>query len=578
MKYCLEKLFGDFKSSLKKEGLGFWIYVLTLVLYFLLSLPITLSVKCGNVNEGFYFVNGELLLQGKKLYTDIFIARGPIFFLFYALVIKLFGFGTGAIIAVHFAHRFTVIAIGTLIYLITKRLLLSELYAGLAVLFWILIEITPIGGWGYFAELETAFALEAEYFCILFSLVSIYLLVLALEAKVYKSLFFISGLFAICSVMTKANGSILFIAYICWLMFLVLFKRDCIRKEFLFLYLGLIIGIFLSLFFIYVHTSDLMRFWEIFFLLGNYNEARYLRFTESFFSSLFTFMFRDKNSISNFLLILFAFFSFVWCLVRVFFFEQGVSGKNLVYPLIGIWGIGSAVAVIAPGGYGSYYYVIIWAPVIVSLIILFRDLFNGLNKVFNCILKAAILLFIVYRLIVIFPVYLQLTKVNIDLNLFFQAESFQDPVRSWEARSIHPKRYGILSLADLINKNLPDKTDRFYAFNFIKDDSTLCPFVYIYAKRGCASSVVSDWLHVPSCLSKALPLLKKDLVNNSPKIIVIPRTLDINLEQAINLDEFFLWVRVFLKEKYHLKNTVTIYYKTRGGENVIKPIDFYELN
>ena len=157
----------------------------SIVFYILFKLPFDTSVSCGNTNEGYYFVYGQHLLDG-----NLDKIRLPIFFLFYGILVKMFGFGTWSIIIIHFFHTLFVILIGTLIYLVTKTILQDTFFASLAVCFWILILATPIGGWGQVLEFQSSFALEAEYFCLLFSLSSIYFLLCSYKGntKLFSSL------------------------------------------------------------------------------------------------------------------------------------------------------------------------------------------------------------------------------------------------------------------------------------------------------------------------------------------------------------------------------------------------------
>ena len=112
----------DITQKQKNEKLGLALLIGSLVFYTLLKMSFNFSVLCSSTNEGFYFVFGQHLLNGRHLYFDIFTARGPLFIMFYALIVKVFGFGSYAIIATHFIHTFIVILIGISIYKI-KRIL-----------------------------------------------------------------------------------------------------------------------------------------------------------------------------------------------------------------------------------------------------------------------------------------------------------------------------------------------------------------------------------------------------------------------------------------------------------------------
>ena len=155
------------KKLNKSERIGQLIFIESLVFYFLIKLPFNLSVLCSDTNEGFYFIFGQHFLNGthfdvsEMIYTNLFV-------LIYALIIKLFGFGTWSIIAVHITQTVIVLLIAALIFSITCKLFENTFYASLSVLFWILMQVTPIGQWGNKMELESAFALNPEYFIVLF--------------------------------------------------------------------------------------------------------------------------------------------------------------------------------------------------------------------------------------------------------------------------------------------------------------------------------------------------------------------------------------------------------------------------
>ena len=146
-------------ASIEKKS-GFFLLITSLLFYFFIKLPFNLSVTCASSNEGFYFVFSQYLLDTHKF---DFI-RGPFFIFIYAFVLKIFGFNTWSIIAVHFIQTITVSAIGISLYYLGKIVLKSDFFSGLSVLFFILLQVTPIGGWGPKMEFESAFALECEYF------------------------------------------------------------------------------------------------------------------------------------------------------------------------------------------------------------------------------------------------------------------------------------------------------------------------------------------------------------------------------------------------------------------------------
>lgn len=545
------------------ENIGKLIFIASLIFYLVITLPFTLCVAVGNANEGFYYVNSQFFLEGKHLYTDIFHARGPLFFLFYAMILKFFGFSIWSVIAIHLFHKLIIVLIGIVIYLMVKKLLKSAFWAGLSVLFWILIEVTPIGGWGGVLEFGSILGLEAEYFCILFSLFSIYFSMLSVlnqsDTRQSKLLSLVAGILAACSMLFKASGAVLVIAFFGWFIYLLFYSNRSIRNlkhVFIFFSVGLFVSLLLAHIAIYLHNGDLASFWFTYFLAGNYGDLK-LTSIQSFLSIIHLFMLRHSSSLSNFILFLSAFVCFAWGLVRNYFVKKDIDSLELFAPLMSIWGVGSTCAVIAPSWYGSYYYELVLPSVAVSLVLGLRDLFAHLKPIsttaFKLVVCITIIAFFSQRLWRISPTYLHIAKTNLDLNIFSQPESFQDPVKLPNDQSRNPKRRGFLKVADLINSYLPNKNDRFYVLNFTKGHQSLGPQIYIYAKRLSASPIVSDWLFVEKVLDRTLPILKRDLKRETPKIIIVPKNLYLHEWQKKALSPFLYEIALFLKENYHIK-------------------------
>ena len=566
------------------DKIGLFLLVGSLLSYFLFTLPFDFSVTCSSVNEGIHFVNAQLLLNGKHLYTEILQVRGPLLFLFYAAVLKIFGFGTWSIIAIHVLHKVIIILIGVAIYFIAEKLFESKFFAGLSVLFWILIEITPIGLWGQHFEIESTFALEAEYFCALFSLWSIYCLLEACSTNTNKRkgdfLSLLSGFLATCSIMFKPTGAVVAIAVFCWLIYLVFFQRKSIHTQkhnFIFFFVGLFVSLVISLIAIYMHNRDLNSFWYVYFQYGQYKDRNIIS-VEFFISKIFQFMTRYSRSWSNFVLFLFAFLCFGWGLVRSFFIKTNDNVLKSFSSLISIWGIGNICTAITPGIYGSYYYLLIWPSVAISLVFGLKDLYTHSKlfnrKYFKLTVTIFISMFFIQRLCTIFPVFLQIEKEQLDLNFIYQVESFQDKVKP-NGQVLNPKRVLYLLVADIVNGYLPDKTDTFYVLNFVKGGFTFSPFIYIYAKRQSPTSIVSDTLHFEKFLNKILPILWRDFNSTPPKIIIVPNPIYCKAEKRYLLNSFFTDFSYFLKQNYHKKDTFRIENKF---ENRIDACDVYERN
>ena len=159
-----------------------------------------------------------------------------------------------------------------------------------------------------------------------------------------------------------------------------------------------------------------------------------------------------------------------------------------------------------------------------------------------------------------------------DLNFASQPQSFQDPVN---LPYLNPKRPLDLKIADVINGYLPDKRDRFYVFNFVKGHQYFSPFIYIYAKRLSASSIVSDWLFVQNSLKTTLKILMRDLNQNPPKIIIVPRNFYFRSWQTKTLKPFFQNFVSFLQTKYHLEQSFDFAIDSMGESEIF---NVYERN
>ncbi len=547
------------KTSLIKRKSGLILLISSLLFYCLVKLPFNLSVVCTSSNEGFYFVFSQYLLDTHKF---DFI-RGPLFIFIYALVVKLFGFGTWSIIAVHFVQTFTVCLIGISLFYLGKIVLKSDFFSGLTVLFFILFQVTPIGGWGLDFEFESAFALECEYFCILFSIWSLICLLNISSGNKSKFLYFLAGIFAAFSFASKASGIIIVIALFCWCIYLFFFQK----KHFLntisnisFFTLGFLMCVLLFSLVLVSLSAEPLSFWKNSFLIGSYSKS-YLKSPLDFLSNILKFMTRDTNSFNNFFLFFLTFLSLAWGLVRSHILRIKDDFTQMFWTFISIWGIGNIFAVIAPGEYASYYYILVWPAVSIFLSLLLKDLFSFIKifqmKSVRILICLLISLVFIQRIAVVFPTYLKLAKPNLDLSVFSQPQSFQDPV-VFPYSPLPKKRILALWVADLINSQLPDKKDKFYVFNFFDNFPIFSANLYIYAKRSCQTSILSDHLLVKSILEDRAIKLAKVLIETPPQIIIIPKYLHMSPALRPLIKPFLEWLTLFLEKNYHLSGSFDV--------------------
>ena len=525
------------------EQFGQYLFIGSLVFYCILKLPFNLSVTCSSSNEGFHFVYGQYLLNGH------FAQLMLLFDVLYSFILKIFGFGTVSIIAIHFIQMLIVILSGILIFVIVNKLLQSHFFSGIAVMFWILIQLTPIGGWGWFLEFESAFALEAELIIVLFSLCSIYLLT---SNKPFW--FVISGLLAACLICCKTSGAVFAISVLCWLTYFLLFDKkqaQAVKNKVLFFLIGFIFTFFILNLIIYFMYGDLRSYWGFQFSVGSYSKD-FLQSPKNFLLMIHKFMTRGTPSISNFLLFFTALISIIWGLVRsIVIGEKREDTKylQLFYPLLSIWSIGNICTIIASGVYGSYYYILVWASVSIFLTLGIRDLFKVSffnNKPSKLIVIALISVFFFHRLSYIFPGYLALAFEQMELNFLFHKESFQDPVIIKE----NLKRPAVLRTADFINNLLPDKNDTFYILNISKQHQDFSPSFYIYTKRLPPTIIFADFLQYPNFIDERIKTLTDDLTKTPPKILIIPDFIPMLTWQEKKLNPFLTWLKQFIVQNY----------------------------
>ena len=551
----------------KEEKIGFYIFVFSIALFLLFTLPCNFSVYCGNANEGLHFIGAQFLLNGKKLYIDVVQSRGPLLFLLYAAVLKIFNFTTYSIIAIHLIQRIIMLLICFSIYLLTKMLTNNTLYSGLAAMIWVLLQITVIGGWGTFYELESINALEAEILCEMFSLFSIYFLINAIKGRNPFLNSSLSGAFTVFSFMSKTNGGVLIIAFFAWCLFLFFFKKKYFLEFKKQINIFMISFFVVSLFFIlaiHIHTGGIDKCLEGIFFSGNYN-SNYLKSYNSFFSSFLRLITRDTDSISNLFLFLFSLICFLWLLIKNLIIKEK-SLTDLFFPLVGLCGIGNIFAVMMSGAYASYYYQLIWGFMAIGFVLILRDILNfcvrpEYLKIAWVVSATVLILFFGIRFYLIFPGVVKYLGCQVSLNAFLQPQSFQDPVKPnhnniWRSPQT-------LVYADIINNYLPNKNDTFYVLNYLHGHQVFGYPIYIYAKRLASSPIAPDQLICYRSLGYLPKKFLKEFKEKPPKIIIIPEDIDIKAWKLNLLLPVIKEIVYFVKENYKIKDTLRFSYQSQ---------------
>lgn len=533
-----------------KTKMGLILCLSSLFIYCLITLPLSLSVVCANENQGFAFTFGQNLL----LYHELASGRGPLFVLLYAIVLKIFGFNTYSIIFVHFIGTFLLFSVGLLIYFTVSKILNNNLFAGLAVLFWVFMISTPIGMSDLVVEIRSQYNLNEENLCVFFSLISLFCLVLSASKKIFP---FLAGLFAVFSLMSKASGSVLLIATILWFFLLFFLRKEdfkVLRKNIVFYFSGVLISLLIFNFILYMLCDDLFLLWKDYFLLGNYTHD-YSVTPKIFLNSLFDFLTRYTHSFSNFILFFIVFLLYIFGLIKGCL--KGSNGLAKYWLLVSFWGLGNVCVIMVPRVYQPYYYQLIWASVSVVFSFGLYELFlkkinKRLIRIFICIL---IFIFFLQRIITVVPAYCKFTNDLRELSISNQPQSFQDPVLSYDHRLA--KRPGFLQLADEINLLLPDKAGTFYIFNFNEGGHTgFTPLSYIYAKRAPTTSVDSALLRVNTIVESKLRVLKKELIKRPPDILVISKNNYLSPWQIEIFNPYLKWFGDFTRENYHFETTL----------------------
>lgn len=561
-------------SGIIKKNLGLIILLSSLLIYSLIKLPLNLSVLCNSENEGFYFVYGKALLEWRE-YTC-----GPFFIILYAFIVKLLGFNTYSIIAVHFVQNIVVILIALILYFLVKRSLNSNVLGSLSVVFWLFFILTPQGHMSNLTEILTHFGLEAEYFCILFSLLSLLCLQKSKFFQLEKTnltlqekfLFFLSGSFSLFTLMFKVNGLGLFLSLFFFFLILLIFERPYYKiliKKFVYILFGIVFSIGFFQIFPWIFNIDSFVFWKKYFIAGSYSQE-HLTSLNLFFINFIKFMTRDSSSFTNFMLFLITCLLFLWGFARYFLFRSQEKDLSRFWLLLSLWGVANIFLIIAPGIYQPYYYHLIWPIVSIVLVLGIRDLLhfssNRYQKKIAWFVTISLIFFFVSKLFLVFPTYLDLYSRIKLVSIFNQTESFQDPVLS---NIQNPLRPNFLKFADTINNLLLNENDTFYVFNFNKEGPTnFTSASYIYAKRFPPTHTISDHLHYPNILSERLEDLKKVLIARPPRIFVISKDVYMKPWQVEILTPFIKWFNDFLASKYTLKLSLVNKQISSGNEEV----------
>lgn len=542
-----------------KDRIGSLLCIFSLITYSILKLPLDLSVLSPSWNEGFSLGYGSSLLEWNELTPG----RGPLLIFIYALIIKIFGFNTFTILALHYIVTILVWVFGFLLFFLVKKITNNSLYGGLATALWIVLISTPLRGDAPSLRFEILahYALEPDLLCAFFSIISIYFLLLSnfftedkesFNKSLQNSFSFISGLFCSLSIMTKTSGAILFFSVIGWTLLLVIFKRHYLKlilKRLIFFFCGSLFGLIILSSIFYFYYGDIISSWKEYFFIGTYDEEG--RKNLSTLQKILNFMTRDSNSINNFVLHLIAILLFVYGLIKGCLTKNNSQDKKLYlfWLLIGIWGLGNICAIIAPGMYQPYYYHLVWPGIAISYALGIREILPLNKKVISLVTMTLIASLIICRLFLISPGYYKIFTTTGTVNIFNQPQSFQDPVLPYNIKSSN--RSGELNIADFINNLLPNKESTLYILNFhISGPTGLSPLTYIFAKRKPASPIDSSLLRVSTIIDKKIRLLKNDLTKRPPELVVTKSVLSLKKEETKRLSEFIAWLNKFLDEKY----------------------------
>lgn len=324
------------------------------------------------------------------------------------------------------------------------------------------------------------------------------------------------------------------------------------------------------MFSIYIFTGNLFSTWKDYFFLGSYT-SKHLTSVNAFIQTIYDFMTRHTNSVSNFILFFTTLTLFTYGLIKSF---QKKTNLAEFWSLISIWGFGNTCAIIVPGEYQPYYYQLIWPSIAIIIVLGLYEL-SVSRKTSLILVSVLISIFFIYRIAMSIHSHYDLIRATSVFSIFNQPQSFQDPVLPYNPELI--KREGLLKAADIVNILIPNKDDILYIFNFgPKGITGLTPLTYIYAKRYSPTTVDAGLLGVPTIIESKLKILKRDLIKRPPSVIIISKEIYLEPWQRKHIEPFLSWFNEFLNNhKYTIikvfnfshisgeKETFNVYKKLR---------------
>lgn len=545
------------KNLFNNQHIGITICVCSMLLLFILQIPLNLSVVSPNDNQGFAFVWGQNLLKWGELAPG----RGLIFVSLYSLIVKLFGFGVWAIIATHFISTTVLFLIGLIIFLIIRNLTNNYILAGFATAFWTISVISPIGGSSTVIEILSNFNLSEELLCTIFTVFSIYFLLLAgffneqALSSFHKKMFSVlAGMFAICSLMIKVNGAIVFISTVLWL--LITIKNRNIKTQKIYYISGVIFSVlFFSVILLKIGNSSFANLLKDYFFIGQYSDSPLTSF-KFIFRSIRMFLTRESSSLNNTLL--FSLSTIIFIISTLFLFTK--HSKNSIFNFlgfVGILGIGNSIAIVMPGSYQPYYYQLIWPSVAISfsLFLYLLTSYFKIKRIFLFGYLCFLMVLLLHKFYISIPSHCFLTRNLLLLNIYNQPKSFQDPVLAGS----HPntEREVLLQMGDRINNLIPNKSDTLYIFNLSNRISCITPLTYIYSKRYPPTTVDSNLLQITNIVESKINRLQSDLIKRNPKIIIVAKELQLFPWQKEIMSYFLEWFTGFIQANYTFETTLS---------------------
>jgi hypothetical protein len=280
-------------------------------------------------------------------------------------------------------------------------------------------------------------------------------------------------------------------------------------------------------------------------------------------------MTRRANSMSNFVLFLFAFLLVGIGLFNGCFKRNAQNPLSMFWSLISIWGFGNACVIMVPGDYQPYYYHLIWPSLAIVFVIGLHELFVLLKgkKVIISFVSALVIIFFINRIYLSVPAHYRLARALNVLSIFNQPQSFQDPVLPYKTSHFRP--YTFL-LADAINIHLPDKNSTFYVLAFSDRGLTaFTPLTYIYSKRASPTTVNAGLLAVQTIIETKLKVLKRDLSTRKPDILIVPKNISLQPWQVEYFPPFLSWVKDLIRNNYRFENFFELAVKNRQSETFL---------